>query len=673
MGRDSTPGADFSMLLPGVNATTLVQSSNKTELSIDASLVGANFTLTAITPEVNEGGTATFNITASGPLSSATTLYFSTKKSVTSPPPSSTTSLEFPDYTEIINRPITFNLTDSRTQTISVQVLADNVVEGQETFQGVLSLTPLSLASGTSVVPPVLVNIKDSALATAKTGVFLPSAGYVSLNSPQVRTYGSTGDDTVVLSANSSAVVLDQAIERVFLPAKSGDYKFLRSGNQLSVFDSNGTTLVLKTPLQSDANGTELVFSGDITSATSKAAASATLINGAMKIAGVTVPSDTSAAMSWTTAAAILPTKVMPSGPVAAMVFVAQDSGFSVVSSGMQLFGSMGMDTVTIPNSMGVTGLVVDQLVDNINLDAALLNYSFMQMGNQLNIYPSKATQPSNPIVNLTVQGDNDGTQLLFSGKSYSVKLLPGGVMKLGDKTIATDKPTPIEMGTLVKVGSSGKYSAELDDIRFEITDGAFEYLINGFGPGDTLIFPAGSEPSLFNDRYNDQSVVLEWGVSGKIMRLTFTDISNDDQLNSVSDFNTVFGSGTFSFPSAPVTPVPPVAPTTPTNRSIAINAGNTTAFAESKDTNTTFTVATVASNYTYTIAGFGAGDKIVSPSGITPTFPNTNFTDGIATLQYASGNFKVWVTLTGLTTAQDALLTTKLAFDTMFGANTLT
>ena len=210
-----------------------------------------------------------------------------------------------------------------------------------------------------------------------------------------------------------------------------------------------------------------------------------------------------------------------------------------------------------------------------------------------------------------------------------------------------------------------------MDDIRFEITDGAFEYLINGFGPGDTLIFPAGSEPSLFNDRYNDQSVVLEWGVSGKIMRLTFTDISNDDQLNSVSDFNTVFGSGTFSFPSAPVpvTPVPPVPPVTSLNK--AINA--TGSATETSATNTTFTVATVASNYTYTIAGFGAGDKIVGPSGITPTFPNTNFIDGNATLQYASGNFKVLVTLTGLTNAQDALLTTKLAFDTMFGANTLT
>ena len=662
MGRDSTPGAELSLLLPGVNANTLslLPSADKTELTINTALSAPTFSVTALTPEVNEGGTATFTVTASGDLSSATTLYFSTADD-----DSAVASI---DFTQVSSRAVTFSLTGSRTQTVSVPVLADKAGEGQETFLGVLSLTP----GGDPIGLPAIVTIQDSAsVSSGKTGVFLPSTGsvtalnssqFVALNSSQVRTYGGSGDDAVVLSANASSVILDQAIERVYLPAKSSDYNFQRNGNQLSVFDADGTTLVLRTPLQSDADGTELVFAKDIVSASSKAAATATLVGGDMRLGGALVPTNPS---PLTLTGSIVPTKAMPSGPVSAMAFVAQDSGFSAVSSGLQVFGNIGMDTVTIPTLNGVTatGLVVDQLVDNINLDAALWNYSFLQLGNQLNIYPRAAANASAPIVNLTVQGDNDGTQLLFSGVSYNVKLLPGGVMKLGGKTIATDKPTPIEMSSLVKVGNTGTYSASSEDVRFEIAAGSYDYTISGFGSGDTVIFPAGSTPSLFNDSYTDNSVVLEWGVSGRIMRLDFTGISNDRQLNTVNDFNTVFGDGTLTI-LAPVTPVTPV---TPTNKTINA-AGSAT---ESSTTNTKFTVATLASNYTYTINGFGAGDKIVSPAGVTSSVINTAFTDGSASLQYVSGTFKVLVTLTGLTTTQDAALTTTASINTLFGAGT--
>lgn len=645
LGRDSTPGADMALLLPGVNAASLVQNSDRTLLSVDSTLAAPSFFVTAQTPRVNEGGTATFTVTASGDLSAATTLYFSTVGVAES-------AAAGLDYSQVSNRAVTFTLAGSRTQTVSVPVPNDRLVEDEEFFTGILSAMP----GGPALGPAAQVTIVDVAMSVSKTAVFLPSAGYVALNSPQVRTYGSAGDDSVVVSANASSLLLDQAVERVFLPARAVDYKFLRSGNQLNVYTSDLATLVLKTPLQSDADGTELVFAGDISSATTKAAASATLVNGDMKLGGTTVPALAPNALTW--AAGFVPTKTAPTGPVTAMAFVAPDSGFSAASSGMQVFGGNAIDTVNISGSGAVTGVVVDQLVDNFQFDTALWNYSFMQLGNQLNVYPRAATLATSPIVNLTVQGDNDGSQMLFGSSSYSVRLLPGGVMKLGEKTVATDKPTPIDMSSLVKVGNAGQYGAQSEDVRFEVASGAYEYIISGFGSGDTLIFPAGSAPSLFNDSYSDNRVVLEWGVSGRTVRLNFTDISNDQLLNSVNDFNTVFGNGTFTFASAPAT-------TAATSISAAGSATETPA------TNTTFTVATVASTYTYTIAGFGPGDKIVSPTGATSSVVNTNFTDGSVSLQYASGTNKVTITLTGMTAAQDALLTSTASINTLFGAGT--
>lgn len=90
----------------------------------------------------------------------------------------------------------------------------------------------------------------------------------------------------------------------------------------------------------------------------------------------------------------------------------------------------------------------------------------------------------------------------------------------------------------------------------------------------------------------------------------------------------------------------------------------------ETAATNTTFNVA--LGNYTYTVAGFGAGDKLVFPTAGLATVNNASFTDGIVEVQYASGGQTVVVQLTGIPAATDAGIFGVSSFNTAFGAGSL-
>jgi hypothetical protein len=90
----------------------------------------------------------------------------------------------------------------------------------------------------------------------------------------------------------------------------------------------------------------------------------------------------------------------------------------------------------------------------------------------------------------------------------------------------------------------------------------------------------------------------------------------------------------------------------------------------ETAATNTTFNVA--LGNYTYNIAGFGAGDKLVFPTAGLATVNNASFTDGIVEVQYASGGQTVVIQLTGIPAATDGAIFGVTSFNTAFGAGSL-
>lgn len=77
------------------------------------------------------------------------------------------------------------------------------------------------------------------------------------------------------------------------------------------------------------------------------------------------------------------------------------------------------------------------------------------------------------------------------------------------------------------------------------------------------------------------------------------------------------------------------------------------------------------AGNYTYTIAGFGVGDKLTFPAGATPTVLNSSWTDGIVNIQWSSAGQTISVVLTGLG-AYDSSLNSISNFYTVFGVGTI-
>jgi hypothetical protein len=108
--------------------------------------------------------------------------------------------------------------------------------------------------------------------------------------------------------------------------------------------------------------------------------------------------------------------------------------------------------------------------------------------------------------------------------------------------------------------------------------------------------------------------------------------------------------------------------PTTPT-----VNVSATGSVTDSAATNTTYNIA--VGSYTYSIAGFGVGDKLVMFAGAAVSVtPDSNDTDGIQTLtaaDAASGQ-TVTITLTGLTGEQDAGLFNYNSINTVFGSGTI-
>jgi len=131
---------------------------------------------------------------------------------------------------------------------------------------------------------------------------------------------------------------------------------------------------------------------------------------------------------------------------------------------------------------------------------------------------------------------------------------------------------------------------------------------------------------------------------------------------------------GTLVSPTAPGAVVPTQVDTSLKAPSGRLNTSITGAGTSNAATgDTTFTLGPITSSYTHTIAGFGAGDKIVGPAGVLASVADqTSFTDGSLSLQYASGGNIVKITLTGLTAAQDGGVFGPSDLNTVFGAGTV-
>ena len=127
---------------------------------------------------------------------------------------------------------------------------------------------------------------------TTKAKVFLGAEDDIfTVSNSGMTVYGNTGNDTVTIASGVTTVTLDQNIEQINLSGASAIYKFRQTGNLINVYDTAGTTLIVKAPVQGDVNGTILSFSDGRT-------ASALLSGGVMTLGGAQVASGTPMAIN---------------------------------------------------------------------------------------------------------------------------------------------------------------------------------------------------------------------------------------------------------------------------------------------------------------------------------------------------------------------------------------
>ena len=134
-----------------------------------------------------------------------------------------------------------------------------------------------------------------------------------------------------------------------------------------------------------------------------------------------------------------------------AKVYLDTDDTFIVASNNTQVFGTDGArDAVSV--LAGVTGLVLDQNVEQVSFTGATSDYLFAQEGNRIVVYSG-----TTKLATVPVQGDANGTKIVFANGSVDAKL-SSGVMSLGGSTVS-DKAGSVTPTTVNVADGSGKYA----------------------------------------------------------------------------------------------------------------------------------------------------------------------------------------------------------------------
>jgi len=379
---------------------------------------------------------------------------------------------------------------------------------------------------------------------------------------------------------------------------------------------------------------------------------------------------------NFTTAA----TTSLPSGQTTAKVYLGLNDNFTISNSGTTLYGNTGIDVVTLTTA--ATGVVLDQNVDRINFANTAASYTFKQTGNKINVYDTTGTTL---LTSLPVQGDADGTVLSFSNGSASAKL-SAGVMTLGgasisgvssgavSPTLTSNPATPTELSKAkVYLGQSDNFTLNSSGTTLYGNTGIDKVtLANGVRSTvldqnvDEVVFLNASSSYAFKQTGNKINVYDATGVTlltslpvqgdadGTV--LTFSNGSASAKLTAG-----VMTLGLATVSSAVATTLLPFVST------VAISGAGSSSAAGADQT---FTLA--LGNYTHSISGFAAGDKLDFPAGNVLSVVNESFADGQVELSYASAGNHVTIRLTGLASSIDQQLIFSLDFDLLFGAGTV-
>lgn len=263
---------------------------------------------------------------------------------------------------------------------------------------------------------------------------------------------GSSGSPTPTPTTNKAPVFANPAI---FAAAVAGKPVLIA----LSATDPNGD--VVSYSATTGGKGTVSISDGTLTY-TPDAAASGTdsiTITASDGKGGTAVQT-----VNVSVEAAASVTPPVPGAPQTG--FYLPSGGHTVLVSGnVQVFGGEGQEAVVL--SAGVTGVTLDQNVDRVFLSGPASAYQFQQTGNQINVFSGGEL-----VFKTAVQGDADGTQIVFTNGTASV-LVSNGAMSVGGAavpttaagsvvpTLAAVEPAPTgESTTQVFLAPNGQVSA---------------------------------------------------------------------------------------------------------------------------------------------------------------------------------------------------------------------
>ena len=666
VGRDTTPGADLTIRLPGVDLAKLGLSIDKTSLGLDSAAVPVIQFLSSVSSS-NEGNNA------NTPVSVEVTLSGAASQMITVPITFQGSATPGIDYT-VNAANLTIRAGES-TGTLTFFVTGDSKVEPDETVILKMGIpSNARLGENTSFTHRIVNDDAFSSVALPAR-VFLPAGGFINLGAGPTEVYGTAGVESVVLTAEAAEVILDQKVSRIYLPDLPSAYLYQQTGNQLNVFSLNEGFRIVSTTLQNDTDGTQLIFPNGTASA--KVDASGMRI-GEGRVA-ISAPSAVAPKLGVYAAS--------PDGPSSAAVFLGQSGGFTAASTGLKVYGApsskfgplekatAGLEVLalssetasieTVAIARGVTGTELDQLVERVQFDGmSTAELRFQQQGIDLVVYGNSV-----PIARVAVQNDADGTLITTIDGTMQAKVSAAG-MSLGGMLVSATTPgsaSPTEVDAKLKapparfnvpITENGNFSADAGDVTFILPSisSSYTYRIDGFGFGDKLVAPAGV-PVAITDQINftDGMVSLQYALGGHLVKVLLAGLSivQDSAIFGVSDLDRVFGSGAFGSVSDRV------------SQAIAGQGS-----IDASSSNFMFTVSPIASSYVYTIRGFDVGDRIVGPAGLTPTISDQNsFTDGTVAVQFAKDGNVVKLRLTGLTAVQDGAIFRVEDLNTVFGA----
>jgi outer membrane protein assembly factor BamB len=212
--------------------------------------------------------------------------------------PSPPASYKFKQTGNIIN---VYDTTDNLIVSAPVQGDTDGTQlsfnNGTATAETKLTSGIMTLGGKTVTATPTTLNLNTTnttppSTTTTKAKVYLGTDNSFTVSNSGTTLYGSnTGTGIITINTGMTNITLDQNIGQINLPNTLSSYKFKQTGNIINVYDTTGAILVIKIPVQGDADGTILSFG-------SQGITSAKLTGGVMTLGGVAVNSTEAIAIS---------------------------------------------------------------------------------------------------------------------------------------------------------------------------------------------------------------------------------------------------------------------------------------------------------------------------------------------------------------------------------------